>query len=134
MSTSPESNLEIVEDDQDVIIIENLLLQTHIGMLESERRRTQTVCFTVEIRTVSDYRKIVQETGQYISYADAVDFMQKKAASGEHVDLVEQWAEDIANFALQNPLADRVTVPGLKPDIFRDADGVGIRIVRKRSC
>ena len=133
MSTSPESNLEIVEDDQDVIIIENLLLQTHIGMLESERRRTQTVCFTVEIRTVSDYRKIVQETGQYIPYADAVDFMQKKAASGEHVDLVEQWAEDIANFALQNPLADRVTVTVLKPDIFRDADGGGIRIVRKRS-
>lgn len=123
----------LVEDGPDVILIENLLLRTEIGILDSEKGRSQAVRFDVEIEAVTGYRRIVQEKGTFISYADTVFFIQDKVRSGGHVDLVEDWAEAIAEFVLSNPLAARVTVKVTKPEIFDDAEGVGIRIVRRRN-
>lgn len=122
----------LVEDAQDVILIDNLLVPAEIGILDSEKGRAQSVRFDIEIRTVPGYRKIVRETGAFFSYADPVEFIQTKAASGGHVDLVEDWAEEVAEFILRHPLAEQVSVKVTKPDIFRDAAGVGIRIIRRR--
>ncbi|WP_269585390.1 dihydroneopterin aldolase [Roseibium sp. Sym1] len=133
LSTASSEQGDLVEDSRDTILIEGLLLPAEIGVLDSEKGRRQSVCFDVEIRTVAGYRRIVRETGQFVSYADAVEFIQEKAASGGHVDLVEDWAEAVAAFVLTNPLADQVMVKVTKPDIFEDAAGVGIRIVRKRA-
>lgn len=127
---APECHLQ--EDGRDTILIEGLLLPAEIGVLDSEKGRRQSVRFDVEIETVPDYRRIVCETGQYVSYADTVTYVQDKAASGGHVELVEEWAEAVAEFVLANPLADKVTVKVTKPDIFEDAAGVGVRIVRRR--
>ncbi|MCV0428322.1 MAG: dihydroneopterin aldolase [Roseibium sp.] len=124
---------DLIEDGQDTILIEDLLIPAQIGILDSEKGRTQAVRFDIEIRTVPGYRKLVRETGTFVSYADAVEFVQAKASSGDHVDLVEDWAEAVAEFVLTNPLADRVTVKVNKPEIFEDAAGVGIRITRKRA-
>jgi len=123
----------LVEDGRDTVLIEGLLLPVEIGVLDSEKGRRQSVRFDVEIRTVADYRRIVRETGQYVSYADTVAFIQDKAASGGHVELVEEWAEAVAAFVLENPLTDQVAVKVTKPDIFEQAAGVGIRIVRRRA-
>ncbi|WP_428670058.1 dihydroneopterin aldolase [Roseibium sp.] len=123
----------LIEEGRDVILIERLEVAAQIGILESERGRTQTVRFDIEMRTVSGYRRIVRETGAFVSYADAVAFIQEKAASGGHTDLVEEWAETVAEFILKNELVDEVTVKVTKPDIFEEAAGVGIRITRKRA-
>ena len=133
MPEIPVSSSDLIEDGQDTILIEDLLIPAQIGILDSEKGRTQAVRFDIEIRTVPGYRKLVRETGNFVSYADAVEFIQAKAASGEHVDLVEDWAEAVAAFVLVNPLVDRVTVKVTKPEIFEDASGVGIRITRKRA-
>ncbi|POF27844.1 dihydroneopterin aldolase [Roseibium marinum] len=132
-SGDPRNATGLTEDGQDVILIEGLLVPVEIGILESERGRTQSVCIDVEIRTVPGYRQIFRETGAYVSYADTVEFVQDKAVSGGHTDMVEDWAEAVAGFVLTNPLADRVTVKVTKLDIFDEAAGVGIRISRKRS-
>jgi len=123
----------LLEKGRDTILIEGLSLPTEIGVLDSEKGRRQAVRFDVEIVTVPDYRRVVRETGQYVSYADTVEFIQSKSATGGHVELVEEWAEAIAEFALGNPLADEVSVKVTKPDIFDDAQGVGIRITRRRA-
>jgi len=124
---------DLLDEGRDTILIEGLLLPVEIGVLDSEKGRRQSVRFDVEIRTVADYRRIVRDSGQYVSYADTVGFIQEKAASGGHVELVEEWAEAVAEFVLSNPLADGVLVKVTKPDIFEAADGVGIRIARKRA-
>ena len=121
------------EAGQDVILIEKLLVPAEIGILDSEKGRTQFVCFDLEILAVPGYRKIVCETGQFISYADPVAFIQEKAAAGGHVDLVEDWAEEVAEFVLRNPLAEQVTVKVTKPDIFENAAAVGIKVIRRRA-
>ncbi|WP_299484284.1 dihydroneopterin aldolase [uncultured Roseibium sp.] len=132
MTDSTEDRGTLVEDGADTILIENLTLPVEIGILDSEKGRRQAVRFDVEIETVANYRDMVRENGTFVSYADTVTFIQNKAQDGGHVDLVEEWAELIAEFVLTNPLAARVSVKVTKPDIFEDADGVGIRITRKR--
>ena len=133
MTDSTEDRGTLVEDGPDTILIENLTLPAEIGILDSEKGRRQAVRFDVEIETVANYRDIVRENGTFVSYADTVMFIQNKVQDGGHVDLVEEWAELIAEFVLSNPLAARVSVKVTKPDIFEDAAGVGIRITRKRS-
>ncbi len=123
----------LIEEGRDVIVIERLEVAAEVGILDSERGRTQTVRFDIEMQTVPGYRRIVRETGTFVSYADAVEFIQQKAASGGHIDLVEEWAETVAEFALRNDLVDQVTVKVTKPDIFEEAAGVGIRITRRRA-
>jgi dihydroneopterin aldolase len=122
----------LAEDGRDVILIEGLKVAAQIGILDSEKNRTQTVCFDIEMRTVAGYRQIVRETGTFVSYADAVEFILQKAASGGHIDLVEDWAEAVAGFVLKNDLVEDVSVKVTKPDIFAEASGVGIRIRRRR--
>ena len=116
----------------DVIVIDNLQVETRIGVHDFEHGRPQTVRFDVEIETVPGYMRIVRETGSYVSYADVVAFIEAKAESRRHVRLVEEWAASIADFALANPLVAQVTVSVMKTEVFERAGGVGIRICWRR--
>lgn len=116
----------------DCIIVNGLVVDTFIGVHDFERLARQRVRFDIEIDTVAGYADIVRTTGAYVSYADTVEFIEARAATDDHVDMVETWAEDIAGFVLANDLADAVRVTVQKTDIFDSADGVGIRIERRR--
>jgi dihydroneopterin aldolase len=117
----------------DRIIVDGLVVDTHIGVHDFERTAPQRVRFDIAVETVDDYADRVTSTGAYVSYADIVEFVTARAASGEHVELVETWAEDVATFALANELAQAVHVTVQKLDIFDNADGVGIAIERRRA-
>jgi dihydroneopterin aldolase len=97
-----------------------------------EHDAPQRVRFDVEIETVDDYADRVRTAGAYVSYADVVEFIESRARSGEHVELVETWAENVAQFALRNELARVVRVTVQKLDIFPAAEGVGVAIERRR--
>jgi dihydroneopterin aldolase len=116
----------------DRILVNGLVVDTFIGVHDVEREQRQRVRFDVEIDTVDDYADRVKATGAYVSYADVVEFIEERAASGDHVELVETWAEHVAGFALRNELARAVRVTVQKLDIFEAADGVGIAIERSR--
>lgn len=133
MAESQVRSAGLVEDGPDIILIKNLLVPAQIGVLESEKGRSQAVRFDVEIETISGYRQVVADSGTYVSYADTVTFIHEKAQQGGHVELVEEWAEAVAEFVLSNPLAARVTVRVTKPDIFENAAGVGIQVTRRRA-
>ncbi len=119
-------------DAPDRIIVNGLVVDAFIGVHDFERERRQRVRFDVEIDTVADYAERVRATGAYVSYADVVEFIGSRAASDDHVELVETWAEDVAEFALGNDLAQSVRVTVQKLDIFDAAEGVGISIERCR--
>jgi dihydroneopterin aldolase len=121
-----------VEAAPDRIVIHDLRVPAHVGVLDSEHGRAQELRFDVEMDTVPGYLDQVHATGRYVSYADTVTFIQDKAATGAHVPLVETWAAEVAAFALANPLVARVAVTVTKTEIFAAAGGVGIRIVRRR--
>jgi len=132
MPTDPQPSALVAAPDR--IIVNGLVVDTFIGVHDFERDARQRVRFDVEVDTVHGYADIVRTTGRYVSYADIVECIQARAASGEHVTLVETWAEDVAAFALTNELADAVRVTVQKVDIFDVADGVGVSIERRRSA
>lgn len=117
----------------DRILVSGLFVDAYIGVHDFERLKRQRVRFDVEVVTVDTYADIVRSTGAYVSYADIVEYIERRAAEGGHVELVETWADDVAGFALRNELAAAVRVTVQKVDIFAAADGVGITIERRRS-
>lgn len=116
----------------DRVIVRGLVVEAFVGVHDFERDAPQRVRFDVEVDTVEGYADHVRTTGAYVSYADIVEFIQSRADSGEHVVLVETWADDVAAFALRNDLADAVRVTVQKLDIFDTAEGVGVAIERRR--
>ena len=116
----------------DRIVVNGLVVEAFIGVHDFERDTPQRVRFDVEIETVDDYAERVRTAGAYVSYADVVEFIEDRARSGEHVELVETWAENVADFALRNELAQVVRVTVQKLDIFAAAEGVGVAIERRR--
>ena len=116
----------------DRIIVRGLVVETFIGVHDFEHDAPQRVRFDVDVHTVDDYADVVRATGAYVSYADIVEYVERRAATGEHVELVETWADDVAVFALENELAVRVVVSVQKLDIFDAAEGVGIVVERRR--
>jgi len=116
----------------DRIVVDGLVVDAFIGVHHFERLARQRVRIDVEVDTVDEYADIVRTTGEYVSYADIVEHVQARADGGEHVELVETWAEDVASFVLANELAAAVRVTVRKLDIFDAVDGVGIAIERRR--
>ena len=102
-------------------------------MHDFEHDTRQNLSIDIQITTVSDYARLVRETGRYVSYGDPVKFVRDIANSDRHIKLVETWAEEIADFVLRNELVASVVVTVLKTEIFAEAAGVGITIERRRS-
>ena len=115
----------------DKILVRGLSVDAFVGVHDFEHDKRQNLSIDIEITTVSDYARLVRETGRYISYGDAVKFVRDIAGSDRHIELVETWAEEIADFVLQNELVASVAVTVLKTEIFAEAAGVGITIERQ---
>lgn len=130
IDSTMQSDRRVRTSRPDRVIVNGLVVDTHIGVHDFEREAPQRVRFDVEVDTVADYADHVELTGSYVSYADIVDFVEGRAATGEHVELVETWAEDVARFVLGNELAEAVRVTVQKIDIFEQAAGVGVSIER----
>lgn len=120
-------------DVADRIVVNGLIVEAFIGVHDFEREAPQRVRFDIEIDCVADYADRVRTTGAYVSYADIVDHVRERATSGDHVTLVETWADDVADFALRNELAAVARVTVQKLDIFDAAQGVGVAIERRRA-
>lgn len=116
----------------DRVLVRGLSVDAFVGVHDFERENRQNLLIDIEIDTVANYADLVRETGSYVSYGDAVKFVKMQAASDRHIELVETWAEEIAEFVLRNELVARVQVTVLKTEIFAEAAGVGITIERRQ--
>lgn len=129
--TTPRTTTSVTGRPDRVLVV-GLFVDTFIGVHDFERLERQRVRFDVEVDTIDGYAEVVRATGTYVSYADIVEYIERRAATDEHVELVETWADDVADFVLRNDLARAVRVTVQKVDIFDAADGVGISIERRR--
>ncbi|PZX18513.1 dihydroneopterin aldolase [Palleronia aestuarii] len=112
----------------DEIFVKNLRLAMSIGVEPFEREWRQPVQVSLLIRVSSAIRR----SGAYYSYAPAVEHLREIASSGEHIDLIETLAEIAGRRVLEDTRVDSVEVSVAKPDIFHDAEAVGITILMTR--
>lgn len=116
-----------------IVRVERLSLPLSIGVLDHERDAPQTVVISIDMTV--DIPARPSEVGQdYVSYAPIVEHLQALSESGRHTDLVEELADDIFAFLFTDPRVAHVRVEVMKPDIFPQADGVGVVIERQNDA
>jgi len=115
----------------DHIEIKDLLLRTHIGATEQERRDRQDVLINLVLETDT------QAAGRSDDINDTINYRTLNKRLIAHVEgttfnLVEKLAEDLAALCLAEPRLRRVRVTVEKPGALRFARSVGVTIERER--
>ena len=114
----------------DIVFIKDLELTMSIGVHEQEKQTKQRVIVNVEI---------LKDSGGYndsdlsttICYETITNEIITIAAN-KHYNLVETFAEDIADIALKPSHAKSVIISVEKPDIIEQCQSVGVKITRSR--
>ncbi len=107
------------------IRIDRLTLPMSIGILDFEREAPQSVVISIDMTVRAGLAE-----GEFVSYAPVVEHLIALSDSGRHIDLVEQLADEIFAFLFTDTRIGRASVTVMKPDIFAQAEGVGITEVR----
>ena len=117
----------------DLILIQDLLLRTIIGINEEERRKRQDVLINLRLHAHT------RAAGRSDDIEDAVNYRTLTKRIIERVEdsrfyLVEKMAAEIAAICLQDPRVEAVDVRVEKPGALRFARSVGVEIHRDRSA
>ena len=120
-------------DGEMCLSIRDLEIDVPIGILEHEKRRPQRVRFNIAAIVADSGRHESTDVADYVSYAEVIGKIKALAASGRHIPLVENLAEEVAGLVLEDARVLRVVVDIQKPDIIPEAGGVGVTIQRRRS-
>ncbi len=112
------------------IFIKELELQASIGIYEREKQAPQRIMVSVFMDVENDRAAESDTIEDTVSYEEVIDTI-KKIAAARHYNLVESLAEEIATACLADKRVLNIELEITKPDIFKDAAGVGIKIVRK---
>ena len=117
-------------DYVDTIFINQLQLQTIIGIHDWEREKAQTIILDIEIF----YNTAA--AAQSDNIADCIDYFKvcerlKRLAEEHSYQLVEAFAEEVSRIILQEFSAPGVKIKLSKPEAVQEAQGVGIIIERQ---
>jgi 7,8-dihydroneopterin aldolase/epimerase/oxygenase len=115
------------------IVVDDLRLDLFIGVHDFEKRKRQQVSVTVYMLVADTGAVRSDELADHVSYADVVDRLKERARSTAHVNLVETFAEEVAELALADARVGRVVVDVRKTEIIPEAKGVGVIIHRRRA-
>lgn len=113
-----------------VVKIRNLRLPFSIGVLDHERLAKQEVIISVEMQVLIP-EKPTEAEQNYVSYAPVVEHLRGVSGSGRHIDLVEQLADEVFGLLFRDARVACAKVEIMKPDIFAEAEAVGVEIERE---
>jgi 7,8-dihydroneopterin aldolase/epimerase/oxygenase len=113
----------------DIIFLDEIKLDLLIGIYEWERKAPQTVQLDIEIGLPHS------RAGQSDDVADTIDYGAvmmriRETAASHHFNLVEAFAEHVANLILSEFGAPWVKVSVAKLGMLRGVKRLGIRIER----
>jgi dihydroneopterin aldolase len=115
----------------DFIFIEELRLETLIGVYDWERHRRQTIQLDLEIGLRDVRAAKSDDVADTVDYGKVAERLRQLAADS-HFELIEAMAETVANIVLTEFPSAWVKVRLTKLGLMRDARRVGIVIERGR--
>jgi len=116
----------------DKVIIRDLSLEMSAGIYEHERENTQPVLVNVILDVSSNAEASLEDISEVVSYENIVREIEKLAGQC-HYELLERFAEDIAQMCLNAD--DKVLKAEIrveKTNIIDNTAAVGVHILR--SC
>lgn len=114
----------------DKIFINRLSLEMSIGVHEHEKIKKQLILVSVEAEVKNSGSWKSDDISETVSYEEFA-IIAKRLAESKHYNLVESFAEDIADKILVLSKVVSVKVRIEKPDIFNDVQSVGAEIFRR---
>ena len=115
----------------DFIFIEELRLDTLIGVYDWERHRPQTIQLDVEVGLRDASAAASDDVADTVNYGDLVARLRVMAAESSFL-LIESLAEEVARIALEEFRGAWVKIRVTKLGLMRDTKRVGIVIQRGR--
>lgn len=113
----------------DKIFINQLQLQTVIGIHDWEREKKQTVILDIEIACSIKQAVKSDQIKDCIDYFSVCERL-KKLADSHNFQLVESFAEEVSRIILQEFSAPGVKIKLSKPGAVNEANSVGVIIER----
>lgn len=114
---------------RDRIFLRDYLREVEIGVLEEEHGVGQRLAFDIELEVRTAPAR--DEMGEVVSYVSLVDAVEE-LADGPRLQLLETFAERLAERCLADPRAVRVHVRIAKLDRLEGGARFGIAITRPR--
>ena len=103
-----------------------------VGIYEHEKAKPQTVIVNVTLDVFTNLNAPLEDIDEVVSY-EAIVKQINKLAEKRHYNLLEHFAEDIAQMCLKfEDKIQTVEVRAEKPDIIENAAAVGVHILRSR--
>ena len=116
----------------DIIFINQLELQTIIGIHDWERQATQPIILDIEIACSTITAAQTDDIADCIDYFSVSERMKQLAAE-HNFQLVESWVEEASRIILYEFGAQQVKIKLSKPNAVPEAQGVGVIIERQRT-
>ena len=110
----------------DTIFVRDFIVDCNVGVYAEEQGVTQKVRFTVEARLAREVFSLDDEMAEVPSYADIIDVIVALARGG-HINLVETFAERIAEHVLSD---DRIKAVRIVLEKLERGPLRGVEIIR----
>ncbi|MCB1484963.1 MAG: dihydroneopterin aldolase [Hyphomicrobiaceae bacterium] len=124
--TSASKKTTAAREIGDTIFVKDFIVDCNVGVYAEEQGVTQKVAFTVEARLAPEVHSVDDAMVEVPSYADIIDFIVGLARGG-HINLVETFAERIAENFLADP---RIVAVRVRLEKLERGPQRGVEIVR----
>ena len=132
-SVSTVSQMKIANADSAIrhVFIRDFMVECLIGVYDYEKSVPQRVRINLDLAVDEGEHPIIDDIRNVVSYETMANSILAIANEG-HVNLVETFAERIADMCFEDPRVYSVRVRIEKLDILENAESVGVEIERFR--
>ena len=118
----------MIKEKKYSILIKDLILKASVGIYPKEKIRKQKVRFNISI-IATDNIKTKNDISEFVSYEDIIKNVKNIINKG-HIPLIENLAQNIAEKCLINKKILKIEIMIEKLETFKEAQSVGIKIIR----
>ena len=115
----------------DKICLQEITVQALIGILPEEQTTRQRLRVSVEMELSLEKAGRTDKIEHTVNYAD-VEQAVLTLAQESHFNLIERFAQAVADATLLFPMVEKVTVLVSKPDILLHTNDVSVSITRSK--
>ena len=118
----------MIKEKKYAVLVKDLILKASVGIYPKEKIRKQKVRFNIFI-TAKDNIKAKNDISEFVSYEDIIKNVKDVINKG-HTPLIENLAQNIADKCLIHKRILKIEIMIEKLEIFKEAESVGIKIIR----
>ena len=131
-TVQPSLGLFDPQRDHIRMVMRDLVVEVGIGLHPWEQLRPQRLVVNVEAWAYVDKPYTDNDAGVILDYDMIRDVIREDWPKRGHMKLLEPLAEELIHLCFKHPAVEAVRVRLEKPDIFSEAQGVGIELYRRK--